>query len=181
MVCVVFKLYFFFSQIIKGMSSQLPWLLTGFRENHKTSKLLLQIYLKCVKRSLTNKQNIGAISHDLSKTSTLKFVSSYLQKRCESTKTYSRSNRPEVFLGESVLKICSKFTEEHPCRSAISIKLQSNFIEITLSHGCSPVNLLHNFTSEGYSCLMVKCTPYYCWKRNAIVYNLINIFRIYLS
>ena len=67
MLCVVFKLYFFFSQIIKEMSSQLPGLLTGFKENHKTSKLLLQIYLKSVKRSLINKQNIGAISHDLSK------------------------------------------------------------------------------------------------------------------
>ena len=41
-----------------------------------------------------------------------------------------------------VLKICCKFTGLHPCRSAISIKLQSNFIEITLRHVCSPVNLL---------------------------------------
>ena len=39
-------------------------------------------------------------------------------------------------------KKCSKFTGKHPCRSKISIKLQSNFIEITLKHGCSPVNLL---------------------------------------
>ena len=31
----------------------------------------------------------------------------------------------------------------HPCRSSISITLQSNFIEITLRHGCSPVGLLH--------------------------------------
>ena len=42
------------------------------------------------------------------------------------------SRRPEVFLGKGVLKICSKFTGEHPCRSAISIKLLkqgiSNFI-----------------------------------------------------
>ena len=30
------------------------------------------------------------------------------------------------------------------CRNVISIKLRSNFIEITL-HGCSPVNLLHIF------------------------------------
>ena len=30
-------------------------------------------------------------------------------------------------------------------QSVISIKLQSNFIEITLGHGCSPVNLLHMF------------------------------------
>ena len=56
-----------------------------------------------------------------------------------------RSSRPEVFLGESVLKICSKFTGGHPCRSAISIKLQINFTEITLRHGCYPVNLLHIF------------------------------------
>ena len=51
----------------------------------------------------------------------------------------------EVFLGKGVLKICSKFTGEHPRRSAISIKLLCNFIEITLRHGCSPVNLLHIF------------------------------------
>ena len=31
-----------------------------------------------------------------------------------------RSNRPEVFLGKGALKICSKFTGEHPCRSLIS-------------------------------------------------------------
>ena len=42
-------------------------------------------------------------------------------------------------------KICSKFTGEHPCQSVISIKLQSNFIEIVLRHGCSPVFLLYVF------------------------------------
>ena len=54
------------------------------------------------------------------------------------------------------LKICDKFTAEHPCRNVISLKLLYNFIEITLRHGCSPVNLLHIFrttflknTSEG--------------------------------
>ena len=56
-----------------------------------------------------------------------------------------RSSHPEVFLGKAVLKIYSKFTGEHPCRSTVSIKLQSNFIEIALGHGCSPVNLLHSF------------------------------------
>ena len=44
-----------------------------------------------------------------------------------------RSSHPDVFLGKGVLKICSKFTGEH------------NFIEITLRHRCSPVNLLHIF------------------------------------
>ena len=48
-----------------------------------------------------------------------------------------------MLLRKGVLKICSKFTGESPCRSAISIKLQSNFIEIALRHGCYPVNLLH--------------------------------------
>ena len=56
-----------------------------------------------------------------------------------------RRSRSKVFLGKAVLKICSKFTGEHPCRSAISIKLQSKFIEITLRHGCSPVKLLYVF------------------------------------
>ena len=40
----------------------------------------------------------------------------------------------ELFLEKGILKICSKFTGEHPCRSVISIKLLSNFIEITLRH-----------------------------------------------
>ena len=56
-----------------------------------------------------------------------------------------RSSRPEVFLGKGVLKIFSKFTGEHPCRSAISIKLLCNLIEIALRHECSLVNLLHIF------------------------------------
>ena len=30
---------------------------------------------------------------------------------------------PEKFLGKRVPKICTKFTGEHPCRSAISIQL----------------------------------------------------------
>ena len=50
-----------------------------------------------------------------------------------------------MFLEEGFLKISRKFTGEHPCRSAISIKLQSNFIEIARMHGSSPVNLLHIF------------------------------------
>ena len=56
-----------------------------------------------------------------------------------------RSNLPEVFSGKGALKTCSKFTGEHPCQSVISINFQSNFIEITLRYGCSPVKLLHIF------------------------------------
>ena len=52
-----------------------------------------------------------------------------------------RSSHPKVFLWRGVLKICSKFPGENQCRSVILIKLPSNFIEITLRHGCSPVKL----------------------------------------
>ena len=56
-----------------------------------------------------------------------------------------RSSPPAVFLGKDALKVCNKFTGQHPCRSVVSLKLQSNCIEITLRHECSPVNLLHIF------------------------------------
>ena len=39
------------------------------------------------------------------------------------SKTSDRNSQSEVFLGKAVLEICSKFTGVHPCRSAISIKL----------------------------------------------------------
>ena len=48
-----------------------------------------------------------------------------------------------MFLGKGVLKTCDKFTGEHPSQSVISIKLQSNFIEIALRLERSLVNLLH--------------------------------------
>ena len=61
-------------------------------------------------------------------------------------------------LGKRVLKICSKFTGEHLCQSAIS-KLQSNFIDVALRQGCSPVNLLHifrtSFPSNTSGCLLL--------------------------
>ena len=51
----------------------------------------------------------------------------------------------KVFLGKGILEICSKCTGKHLCQSVISIKLQSNFIEIALQHGCSSVNLPYIF------------------------------------
>ena len=61
-----------------------------------------------------------------------------------------------MFLVKDVLKICSKFTGVHPRRSVISIKLLCNFIEITLQHGCSPVNLLHIFKIPTGGCIFSK-------------------------
>ena len=57
-----------------------------------------------------------------------------------------RSSPPKLFLGKGALKVNSKFTGEHSCHSVISIKFLCIFIEITLRHGCSPLNLL--YTSE---------------------------------
>ena len=53
-----------------------------------------------------------------------------------------RSSHPVVFLGKGFLKIYSKFTGEHPCRSVISIKL---LYWNRTSAWVSPVNLLHIF------------------------------------
>ena len=63
-----------------------------------------------------------------------------------------RSSHSEVFCWEGVLKIYSKFIGEHPCRSAISIKLLWNFTEIAFRHRCSPVNLLHIFRTPLNGC-----------------------------
>ena len=77
-----------------------------------------------------------------------------------------------MFLGKSFLKIYGKFTRENPCRSAISIKLQSSFTEIALRCGCSPVNLLHTFRTpfprtplEDYFWIPVKSLNI-CWKED---------------
>ena len=65
-------------------------------------------------------------------------------------------------------EICSKFIGEHPCRRTISIKLLCNFIEITLRHGYSPVNLLHIFitpfprNTSGWLLLHLLC-GYWEW------------------
>ena len=94
----------------------------------------------------------------------------FLKKVCSNWKYMamnSRSSRSEVFLVKSVLKICSKFTGEHPCRSVISINFRSNFIEITLWHGCSTVNLLHIFRTPSLR------TPLdgYFWKSSKMMLN----------
>ena len=76
-----------------------------------------------------------------------------------------------MFLRKDVLKLCSKFTEEHPSRSVILIKLLCNFIEITLRRGRSLVNLLHIFrthiprnTLEGCFCILQQNSGTY-WNK----------------
>ena len=65
------------------------------------------------------------------------------KKRCSENmqQIYRRTPMPKCDYN----KVAFKFTGEHPCRGLISINLRSNFIVITVRHGCSPVNLLHIF------------------------------------
>ena len=74
----------------------------------------------------------------------------------------TRSSRPEVFLRKGILKICSEFTEEHLSQSVTLIKLHSNFIEITLWHRFSPVNLLHRAPFLSFLLFKNLTIRFYC-------------------
>ena len=81
-----------------------------------------------------------------------------------------RSSHPEGFIVKGVLKICNfkigNFTGEHSCRCEISIKLQSNFIEMALRRACSPLNLLHIFRTpflKNASGRLLLKIYYLCW------------------
>ena len=75
---------------------------------------------------------------------------------------------------EAPLQVCSQrkvfciyatnFTGEHPhpYRSVVSIKYQSNFIEITPRHGCSSVNLLHIFRAPFLGTPLTICIWKFC-------------------
>ena len=72
-----------------------------------------------------------------------------------------RSKHPELFLGKGVLKICSKFTREHPCRSVISIKSQS-------SVGC-PTKSIQLFLQKSHT---QSFYPFYLRKGSGEVFRL---------
>ena len=57
-----------------------------------------------------------------------------------------RSSHPEMFLGKGVLKICSKFTGEHECRSAISINCKATLLKSDFGMGV--LLLIRNIFSE---------------------------------
>ena len=67
---------------------------------------------------------------------------SYLEKKYFKKRT-DQSLQKQPFRG-----VLRKITGGHPCRSAISIKLLCNFIEIALRHACSPVKLMHIFRAS---------------------------------
>ena len=66
------------------------------------------------------------------------------KKRCSLKNWFliqiAKNSHPEVFLEKGVLKIWSKFTGEHPCRSVISTKLLRNSSGRLLLNGSSKLN-----------------------------------------
>ena len=83
---------------------------------------------------------------------------------------------PEVFLEKDVLKICSKFIGEHQCRSAISIKLQISFIEITLWHVCSAACFQNTFSQEYF--LVTDSVPPFS---SNVKLNLLGLFLLFAN
>ena len=69
----------------------------------------------------------------------------YQRKNVVSIKGNIQRQPLGVVLKKSYSENMQQIYRKHLCQSVISIKLQSNFIEITLCHGCFPVNLLHIF------------------------------------
>ena len=67
-----------------------------------------------------------------------------LPPHCHCLAYLIRSSYPEVFLVNSVLKICTKFTGENPWRSVNSVQL-SKILKRHPSCCFSPVNLPHIF------------------------------------
>ena len=61
-------------------------------------------------------------------------------------------------IAEAALQRCSDVL-----KSVVSIKLLCNFIEITLQHGCSPVNLLHIFRTPSEGWTPMEGCFWHCW------------------
>ena len=115
---------------------------------HFTLNIFLGIFCKFQNNNFRELFSIihhhKSISSSQHKTYAMFFIENYKF----SAKTKSRKSHLDIFLRKGVMKICSTFTEEHPCRSVISLKVLCSFIEIVLRHGCSPVNLLHIFRTS---------------------------------
>ena len=96
----------------------------------ETTALQLNIFNKKKRHINENnvvKEALNLIEEDKRrKVHILQTISDYelnltLTHKKQRMREYSRSSYLEVFLGKGVLKICSKFTGEHPCQSVNSI------------------------------------------------------------
>ena len=154
-----------FQFVINLLSNLRPQIVLQLKQPKAWPKKLSCLYKKCVLPFLQEFQSIDSLnSHG--HLPWFHFCFELQKQQHMDWQQYYRSSHPEVFLTKGVLKIRRKFTGERPCRSTILIKLLCNFIEITLRHGCSPVNLLHIFrtpfprNSSGWLLLVLQLSPH---------------------
>ena len=87
----------------------------------KIQKVLTTYYRAYITISYIAVLNYNSLSTD----SSLSDESDGYDEENVDTAEQLRSSHPEVFLRQAVLKICSNFSGEYPCRTAISIKLHA--------------------------------------------------------
>ena len=101
------------------------------------------IYLFITNSRFQNTTRFSSSLCDFDKVTLVMITTTFQKSSLNKNLFIDRISPLEVFLGNVVLKICSKFKGEHSCRSVILIKLLC--VAITLWRECSPVNLLHIF------------------------------------
>ena len=96
----------------------------------------------------------------------LLFPKNYLGKLIMSN---VRGSTPKLFLGNGVLKICSKFTGERPCRSTISIKLQSNLQVADLAKTYFWTNFMNFILEKQWN--FPKSSSTVIWYHRMLIHN----------
>ena len=111
--------------------NQFSEIATAFKENRES---LQPIYSPSISNEDAEQQTEGSPSGEPNSETDEEQSSNYDADEnlmdelvIEEIKKHGQKQLPRGVLSKSVLKICSKFTGEHPCRSVISIKLKSDF------------------------------------------------------
>ena len=76
-----------------------------------------------------------------------------------------------MFLGKGVLEICSKFTGEHPCQSAISIMLLNRYTSVQTNVKSHKKIEITHLKCKNKSLLPVHANVMRQTKKKAIAYN----------
>ena len=114
---------------VKRTAQKMKFSIKDFFGKYDQIRSFLRIWSHLLKKSLTGKLHFCPVTSHLR---CLMGSWTHLWKLSKVSKALQtfRSSHPEMFLEKGALKICSKFTGEHPCRSVISIKLLCKFCGI---------------------------------------------------
>ena len=105
-----------------------------------------------------------------------------MNKECQIKANIHQKQRCRRVLKKSCSENMQQIYRRTPCRSVISTTLQSNFIEIALWYGCSPVNLLHIFrtcfpwNTSGWLLLIQVCFLRHVTRRRGEIHPGVNFF-----